>query len=151
MSRVPTALKILRGNPGHQKLNAHEPKPEVILPEAPEELSDDAQRIWQEYGAQLAMLGVMSRIDGATFATFCQTYARWLECNTYLRDAPLLVDRPGGGLEINPALKVLDQLQSQLLKVAGEFGLSPSSRAKITTTTTRTDDLEDFLGTGTGR
>lgn len=149
--RIPTAIKLLRGNPGHQKLNAKEPKPLVDLGKPPPELSLPAKRIWHKYGKQLRELGVMTRIDEASFAAFCQTYARWLEVNTYLRDAPLLLENAKGGLAINPALKLLDTLQTALMRVAGDFGLSPSSRSKITTNIVREDELGDFLGTGTGR
>jgi len=149
--KTPTALKILRGNPGHQKLNTKEPKPQIDLAKPPSELSLAAKRIWRDYGKQLVDLGLMTRIDEATFAAFCQTYARWLEVNTYLRDAPLLLESAKGGLEINPAIKLLDQLQTAMMKAAGEFGLSPSSRSKVTTNTVREDELGDFLGTGTGR
>jgi P27 family predicted phage terminase small subunit len=93
----------------------------------------------------------MTRIDEASFAAFCQTYARWLEVNTYLRDAPLLLESARGGLEINPAVKLLDQLQTAMMKAASEFGLSPGSRSKVTTNTVREDELGDFLGTGTNR
>ena len=149
--KIPTALKILRGNPGHQKLNAKEPAPAVDLGKPPSELSLAAKRIWRDYGKQLLDLGMMTRIDEASFAAFCQTYARWLEVNTYLRDAPLLLESAKGGLEINPAVKLLDQLQTAMMKAATEFGLSPSSRSKVTTNTVREDELGDFLGTGTSR
>ena len=149
--RIPTALKILRGNPGHQKLNKAEAKPPVDLGKPPSELSLPAKRIWRDFGRQLADLGLITRIDEASFAAFCQTYARWLEVNTYLRDAPLLLESAKGGLEINPAVKLLDQLQTAMMKAAAEVGLSPSSRSKVTTNAVREDELGDFLGTGTSR
>ena len=47
----PTALKVLKGNPGRRPLNEDEPKPEVLLPRPPAHLSPVARREWRRAGA----------------------------------------------------------------------------------------------------
>jgi len=146
--REPTSLKIVRGNPGHQRINRAEPKPVSILPSPPSALSTAAKKIWKSHGAQLEELGVVTKIDEASFAAYCATYARWMELQGYLRTAPLVVERSNGGLEANPVIKMAADQQVLLLKVAMEFGLTPAARSKVSATASTQDALEIFLNGG---
>ena len=73
----PTALKVLEGNPGHRPLNKKEPMPKGKLPRCPEWLEDDAKKEWKRLGKVLAEMGMLTEIDRAAFAGYCQAYARW--------------------------------------------------------------------------
>ncbi len=43
----PTAIKMLEGNPGKRALNHAEPRPKVVMPRAPEHLSDEEKAKWK--------------------------------------------------------------------------------------------------------
>jgi phage terminase small subunit len=71
----PTSLKVLQGNPGKRPLNENEPKPPPRLPRSPEHLSEEAKKEWRRAGKFLFQLGLVSDIDRAAFAAYCQAWA----------------------------------------------------------------------------
>ena len=81
---VPTALKLLGGNPGKRKLNKDEPIPKIKLPSCPGWLEPESKKRWKQVGKKLINLGIMSDIDDSAFAAYCQSYARWKEVEEFL-------------------------------------------------------------------
>ncbi len=75
----PTALKKLEGNPGKRKLNTKEPVPEKGMPDCPKWLLPEAREEWKRLCQKLSEMGVLTEIDMAAFAAYCQSYARWKE------------------------------------------------------------------------
>jgi len=76
---TPTHLKLLRGNPGHQKLNKEEPQPAPPpeVPEPPAFLDGYARDEWWRVAPELLVLGLLSTVDLMPFAAYCQAYAHW--------------------------------------------------------------------------
>ena len=81
----PTALKKLEGNPGKRKLNTKEPVPAKGMPDCPKWLLPEAKEEWKRLCQKLSEMGVLTEIDMAAFAAYCQSYARWKEA---LHDIP---------------------------------------------------------------
>ena len=79
----PTAVKVLEGNPGKRGLNAGEPKPEKKAPRCPAWLEAEAKKEWKRMAKQMERLGILTEIDMAAFAGYCQAYARWKEAEEY--------------------------------------------------------------------
>ena len=86
----PTAVKVLEGNPGKRSLNTAEPKPEKKAPRCPSWLEDEAKKEWKRMSKQLEQLGILTEIDMAAFAGYCQAceversrgiyHAAWNDC-----------------------------------------------------------------------
>ena len=74
----PTAVKVLEGNPGKRSLNTNEPKPVKKAPRCPAWLEDEAKKEWKRMAKQMEQLGILTEIDMAAFAGYCQAYARLL-------------------------------------------------------------------------
>ena len=72
----PTALKKLEGNPGKRKLNTKEPVPAKGMPDCPKWLLPEAKMEWERLCVKLSEMGVLTEIDMAAFAAYCQSYAR---------------------------------------------------------------------------
>ena len=72
----PTALKVLEGNPGGRPLNPNEPKPAKKAPRCPSWLEDEAKKEWKRMGKTLEQMGLLTEMDMAAFAGYCQAYAR---------------------------------------------------------------------------
>src|SRR5512146_3144589 len=87
----PTALKILEGNPGHRPLNPDEPMPTAGEPPCPPWLADEAKAEWDRIVPELSRLNVLTVIDGAALAAYCQAFARWAEAEVKCREAGLVV------------------------------------------------------------
>jgi P27 family predicted phage terminase small subunit len=145
--KKPTALKILEGNPGHQKLNTHEPTPPVKLPAPPKHLSTDAKKVWKRIGPKFAAMGVMSGVDEAAFSMLCESYAAWCDLIVKAREHGPIIKVNGQPVP-NPYLTRADKEAEKVRKLLQEFGGSPAARARLTVNgnpNTLTDDLESFI------
>ncbi len=141
----PTALKALAGNPGKRSLNRREPQPKPGLPRCPAQLSEEAKREWKRISKELATLGLLTRLDRAALAAYCQAWGRWLEAEERLRQHGVIVKSPNGFPVQSPYLAVANKAMAQMSKLLVEFGLSPSSRSRIQSPTDDPDD-DEFLG-----
>jgi P27 family predicted phage terminase small subunit len=76
---MPTHLKLLRGNPAHRPLNKDEPEPSVPIapPSAPEFLSEYAHAEWDRVAKELYQLRLLTTVDIAPLAAYCESYAAW--------------------------------------------------------------------------
>ena len=92
----PTAVKVLEGNPGKRSLNTGEPKPEKKAPRCPAWLEDEAKKEWRRMAKQLENLGILTEIDMAAFAGYCQAYARWKEAEEFITQHGTIVKTPSG-------------------------------------------------------
>lgn len=130
----PTALKLLRGNPGQRPINDAEPQFTVRLPTPPTQLSESAKSIWRREGRRLVQAGVFTVADAAAFAAWCQSYARWLEMVEMLnRTGPILRIDESPGFKINPLVAAVRDAQADFIRAGVEFGLTPSSRTRVKT------------------
>ena len=69
---VPTNLKLLRGNPGHQVLNTNEPQP-LLAPDPPRPpayLDGHAAEEWDRLAAELYRLKLLTIVDVAALAAY---------------------------------------------------------------------------------
>jgi P27 family predicted phage terminase small subunit len=140
MRRIPTHLKLIRGNPGKRALPT-EPEPEIPenMPEPPPFLTGYAADEWWLTGPRLVRLGVLTSVDLQVFAAYCQSYATWRTAvetfNAMAERDPttggLLVKRQDGNAARNPLLAIAASAASDMVRYAGEFGLTPLARGRI--------------------
>lgn len=144
----PTHLKIIDGERNKNRINRKEPKPKTKRPRCPQYLSQEAKRAWKILAPRLDRLGLLTEIDGQAFEGLCQAYGRWVEAERELaKTDPILrgkkiikvKDKDGneiekqipGGYFQNPYLAVANRAWEQMMKAFAEFGLTPSSRSRI--------------------
>lgn len=146
----PTELKRILGNPGKRRLNDAEPVPISARPEPPEHLNDDAKQEWVRVSEELYNLGLLSNIDRASLAAYCQCYSRWVQAENALA-AMAAHDALTGGLMIrtqkgnaiqNPLVGTANVAMAGMLRYASEFGMTPTARSRMSTDGT-TPDVED--------
>lgn len=129
----PTEMKRLAGNPGKRQLNEREPAPRAMLPVCPAHVQGEARKEWRRMGRQLIDLGVMTSVDKAGLAAYCVAYARWVEAELQVTKLGTVVKTANGNLIQNPYLAVANRAMEQMTKMAGEFGMTPSSRSRVQT------------------
>ena len=130
---MPTALKVVMGNPGKRPLNHLEPKPTPGLPTCPAHLQPTAKAEWKRLARQLHRLGVLTELDRSVLAAYCQAYGRWVEAERRLKETPLLLKTPAGYVQPSPWLAISNKSVELMHKFAAELGLSPASRSRVTT------------------
>lgn len=85
---TPTHLKLVRGNPGKRAIKQGEAKPpQDDAPMPPPFLSDDAKVEWGRVVPDLQRCGLLTKIDRAGLAGYCQAYGTWAQCDRALRAA----------------------------------------------------------------
>ncbi|KEI05970.1 phage terminase small subunit P27 family [Clostridium botulinum] len=147
----PTALKVLEGNPGKRPLNIDEPKPKKKAPKCPSWFEPEAKKEWRRMSKTLEQIGVLTQVDGAAFAGYCQAYARWKEAEEFLTKHGTIFKTPSGYIQQVPQVSIAQTYLKIMKDFCSEFGLTPSARTRIkaSTETGRSDDpMEDILRMG---
>lgn len=131
----PTQLKLICGNPGKRRSNSHEPRPEPSIPTCPAHLSPTAKAEWKRLARQLYHLGILSQLDRATLAGYCQAYGRWVEAEKKLKETPAILKMPSGYLQQNPWLTIATKQLELMHRYMTEIGLTPAARSRVNATT----------------
>lgn len=143
----PTALKVIEGNPGKRPLNQAEPKPENKAPKCPSWLEKEAKKEWRRMSKVLEALGILTEVDTAAFAGYCQAYARWKEAEEFLSKHGTIFKTPSGYIQQVPQVSIAQTYLKIMKDFCSEFGLTPSSRSRIVANEklTETDDPMERL------
>jgi P27 family predicted phage terminase small subunit len=132
---TPTKLKEIRGNPGKRPLNKNEPKPEITIPKCPTWFGDEATKEWHRITKELYILGLLGEIDRSAISAYCVAYARWVDAEKKLQDIENTIHKTKSGNTITaPLLWVANKANDQMYKWLTEFGMTPSSRSRISVT-----------------
>jgi P27 family predicted phage terminase small subunit len=133
---TPTALRIVRGNPGKRPL----PRDEAQLPPAveappPRELAGDAGALaeWLRLEPMLRTSRVLTDGDRAALVAACQQWSRYLTASAEVQTGGLLVKpTPRSKARIpNPYLPIANKALTLCVRLWAELGLTPSSRTRV--------------------
>ena len=147
----PSALKALEGNPGKRPLNGSEPQPERRAPRCPVWVEAEAKKEWRRMGRILEQLGLLTEMDMAAFAGYCQAYARWKEAEEFISQHGTMIRTPNGYLQQVPQVSIAQTNMKIMLRFCEQFGLTPSARSRIVAgdgSVEPTDEMERLLGGG---
>ena len=145
----PTALKTLEGNPGKRQLNVNEPKPLAKAPSCPKWLDPEAKKEWRRLSKKMEQIGILTEIDMAAFAGYCQAYARWKAAEEFISKHGSIVKTPSGYWQQVPQVSIAQQYMKAMQKFAEQFGLTPAARSRIVADNSKTeymDDMDRLLG-----
>ena len=128
---TPTRLKVILGNPGKRPINGSEPKPPGSRPSCPSHLSATAKAEWKRLARTLNDMGVLTQVDRAALAAYCQAYGRWVEAERQLAETPTLLRTPAGYVQQSPWLTIANKQLELMARYMAELGLTPSSRSRL--------------------
>jgi len=124
-------MRKLNGNPGKRGYNSAEPVPPDRVPDCPPHLSDLAREEWDRIVGTLHEMGVVSTIDRAALAAYCQSYARWAEAEEKLKETPVMLKTPSGYVQQSPWLSVANKQLELMGRYMAELGITPASRSRV--------------------
>ncbi len=126
-----TAIRRLTGNPGKRGYNPAEPVPPEGLPDCPPHLSELARAEWERIAQVLYDMGVLTMVDRAALAAYCQAYGRWAEAEEKLKETPVMLKTPSGYVQQSPWLSVANKQMELMGRYMAELGITPASRSRI--------------------
>ena len=134
--KQPTALKILRGNPGKRRLAAErEPAPPALdatFDTPPPELAGDrrAQTEWKRVAPLLRECGLISEAERGAVISLCLEWSAYLAARWHIRrhGVTTLVN---GIARASPFVAIADGALVHCQRLWTELGLTPSGRAKV--------------------
>jgi len=140
--RKPTALRVIEGNRGKRPLPVNEPKPAPIAPACPTWLLADAKKEWRRLAPELENMGLLTRVDMAVLASYCQSFARWKQAEQALKKHGQIAITPNGFEQASAWETIAKQRHRDMLACAKEFGFTPASRAKVSVS--KNDEEDEF-------
>lgn len=145
----PAALKLLEGNAGKRPLDlAAGVNPRIEIPSPPKHLGVEAKKEWRRITPLLEELGLISGLDRAALALYCQAVGRLSELETAFNG--MVAKRVAEGMDYSDAVyaasysvtpsgyaqqSVIVQLikghRDQVNRYLMHFGLSPAARGRV--------------------
>lgn len=147
--KVPTHLKIVRGSLRKSREVDNQPEPEKGKPEIRVWLTDRAQKHWKVLSEVLENMGVLTVADGDALALMCDAYAEYLEAREQVDKEGMTYETTNQSGDImiraHPAVAIASDAWRRVRAMQTEFGLTPSSRGKISTGKKKDGDPFDEL------
>lgn len=170
---MPANVHMLRGNPSKKPVGdlLGELHPEVDIPKVPTHLWPEAKKEWKRIGVELQRYGLVSELDRAALALYCAAWARWVWAEGQLKKAMeraeadrlaaetegkawnggdgFMMPTPNGSFTYSPYWVAANKAADQVDKFLASFGLSPSSRSRVSISNNRQGELFE-AGEGDG-
>ena len=136
----PTKTRVLHGTFRPDRANAGEPQPKPADLEPPAHLSGPAKEEWHRMGAALHPVGLLTELDVPAFEMYCESYARWAKAKDMVAEKGMCVVTSNGNIIQNPYLSIANKAQEQAIKIMVEFGMTQSSRTRVSARPPAGDD-----------
>lgn len=128
----PSALKLLRGLPGKRKLAADEPQPTPVTAIPPPDwLDPEAQAEWTRLAPMLARVGILTETDTAALTAYCDAWATWKDATQKIRKFGMVIKGKHDIPMVSPYVKIAHNALLHMRALLTEFGMTPSSRARV--------------------
>lgn len=137
----PTPIREIEGNPGKRAINNDEPKPRPVAPRCPQWLALEAKAEWKRIAPELERIGLLTVVDQAVLAGYCQSWAEWRASVEFLRDHTYTIVTPNGYIQQRPEVAIGQKARKDMLAFGAQLGLSPSSRGRLSVG--KTDEGEE--------
>lgn len=145
----PTPLRLLEGSDRQhpERMNRSEASVPVVADLAPPiDLDATAQATWDHFAPLLQRSRLLTEADRLSFAALCVSWSTYVQAVATVQRTGTLTEGAKGQLVRNPAALVAKDSLSDYMRLATEFGLTPSSRARIVLPSAGSGDpLADLL------
>ena len=113
------------------------------MPECPDHLDPVARKEWFRLSEILLATKVLTEADYIALGNLCQAYSTLIDAQRHLNKGGILFKTPNGYIQQNPLLGIIRAQMNIVNGLVREFGLTPSSRTRITIE--KEDDGHDEL------
>jgi P27 family predicted phage terminase small subunit len=130
----PTNLRILHGESPY-RINRYEPQPRDVRPVPPPDMSGAERTEWDRVVAELAAMGLAYAADRDVIRGYVTAVVMHAEAARLVATAGLLIRGRDQALVRNPAVPMLRDAASSMIRFARELGLTPAARVSFGTGT----------------
>ena len=150
----PIAIRKLEGNRGHGPKRKAEVPTDPAIPQCPDWLRAIAKTEWEYICPLLHGMGLLTKVDRTALAGYCQSYAKWKEAEEFVEKHGMTYqfpkkDETGKVVSMYiapfPQVSIARTCLEQVKAFCAEFGLTPSSRARMTLPSEKQADSFDKL------
>lgn len=142
----PTKLRLIQGNPGKQRINHSEPKPEPAGLDCPALLKGEARKKWSEIAPKLLRYGLFTELDRDALAAYCQAYSEWARAVRMMAKDGVVRNYGQKGYEqISAWVTVADKSLKKMKEFLTQFGMTPSSRSALSVDSDPAKSIEEIL------
>lgn len=151
----PGALRLLQGgkSPDQENLEPAVARP-TELPGAPDILWGFGAEEWDRVMPELYATGIYADIDESMLVAYCMEYHRWRQATEDLKAQAkvdpnfhgAVIKTTNGNLVNNPLVGIASTALKNMHRIAAEFGMTPSARARLAGTQKETDPLAGKYG-----
>jgi len=135
MKRLPTEIKRQRGTLRDDRTNPNEPQSPLAIPPVPTWLSEEGQKSFVELSTLLHDMSVLTQADEVSLTLLCDAYGDYKQAKEVINTLGPTQDvtsREGHTKSIQrPEVLIANQAFTRVFQLLKEFGLTPSSRAKV--------------------
>ncbi|CCH54473.1 phiRv1 phage protein [Fibrisoma limi BUZ 3] len=134
----PTSVKVLEGTYRADRAVTDEVPPELLaeIPDPPEGLGEWGQREWHVVTRWLHSVGNLAATDLSLVAAYCNEVDNYWSYDASVKKMGAVVPFKKGGelvkLQRNPYTVLRTDALTNALRLAGQFGFTPSARARLT-------------------
>ena len=130
---IPNEIKQLKGTIEKSRLIEN---PMIVqinneIPEAPEDLNNEAKKIWQITCDELKRNGILATVDLGLVEAYCAELAMYKEAVRQIRKTSPLVKSPSGYPMVSPWQTIRKQSLKAATDLAQLFGVTPSARTRV--------------------
>ena len=146
MSRkvIPVSVQLAKGNPNRltkAEIKARQEAEESFKPndddiKVPGWLDKEGKSEWKRVSRELKELNILTNIDTTALGMYCDAYSKYQLATKKINEEGMFIEytNKAGATNIieHPAVKAQVKYADLIKKLCSEFGLTPSSRARIT-------------------
>lgn len=155
---IPTQMKVLKGTQRADRRKNEPEFKEVVIPKpAPEYFDSFAKEEWARTITRIITTKVLTEADYPAFESYCIEHGRYIRLTREIEEegevikvfktdkktAKKTVKKTLVKIFINPKCRLRKEAQEAFLKLAVQFGLTPSSRTKISVESKPVEDAFD--------
>jgi P27 family predicted phage terminase small subunit len=137
-------VKRARGTDRPGRRNPNEPQPRALLPKPPKFLSDEARRAWKQVAPKVYAARLLTELDVLAFTLLCVAWGDLVEAQEKIRVHGKVILVPGGALGPSPYVALGNKAVEQLMRTLVEFGMTPSSRTRVSALGSQVDSSNRF-------
>lgn len=138
---LPASVHMLHGNPSKKSAadlaaaaSTAPEAPTVKAPACPDFLTPDAKVEWKRIVDDLVVLGVVTKIDRAELAVYCQAWGDWKFARkkiAEMKESGFVESTPSGYKQISAWMQVANRAEDRMRTAGASFGLNPSARSRL--------------------